>query len=229
MVTEAFYLQYVPTVPWMAAFLCPLSLSWSTQCMPLLSSLCSVALLLPCAFLFHSGLSYIIHVKQTDLSESLKCMAVLSQLLPPWEGGHVSKAPVCSPGPAELKSATANINCTFYKEKNQCSSYTRVYLYKIFKLKPLSSHKVILVLRMELLCRIIANVGSGVCFKEIQQRSLLFVKVYSKETCSLLLRILPQLVKEFSLCACFCRCINTKLPTWVLWKPAQSIVWSIQM
>lgn len=77
-------------------------------------SLCSAALL-PCSSLLHSGLSYIMHVKQTDMSESLKCMAVPSLLLhPPWEGGHVSKAPMCSPGPAELQSAKANTNVAFY-------------------------------------------------------------------------------------------------------------------
>lgn len=88
--TEALHLQHVSTLLWIAAFLCPLS-----HC---LTGVPPSVLLLPCFFLPHSGLSYIMHVKQTDMSESLKCMAVPSLLLhAPWEGGHVSKVLMSRP------------------------------------------------------------------------------------------------------------------------------------
>lgn len=53
----------------------PSSCFFSFQCPPM--TLWSAALF-PWCFLYHSGLSYIMHVKQTDMSESLKGMAVPS-------------------------------------------------------------------------------------------------------------------------------------------------------
>lgn len=66
---------------------------------PSMASLCSAALL-PCCFLYHSALSFIMHVKQTDMSESLKGLAVPSlQLHQPWGGwlgGDTSQRPLCA-------------------------------------------------------------------------------------------------------------------------------------
>lgn len=62
------------------------------------------AALLPHCFFYHPGLSYIMHGKQTDMSESLKGTAVPSlKLHKPWEAGHrgrqvgvTSQRPLCA-------------------------------------------------------------------------------------------------------------------------------------
>lgn len=93
--SEAFHLQCLSTLLWKAAFLWPLSHTLPAVCLfGGVSLFLSLPLICcPCSFLSHSGLSYIMHVKQTDMSESLRCMAVPSlHLHPPreWEG-QVSK------------------------------------------------------------------------------------------------------------------------------------------
>lgn len=84
--------------------------SRSSWCHLVVSRSLFSALLSPCSLLLHSGLSFIMHVKQTDMSESLKCMAVPSLLLdPPAERSHVSEAPCVQPVPG--------LSCTFCRKK----------------------------------------------------------------------------------------------------------------
>lgn len=83
----------------------------------------------PCSFLSHSGLSYIMHVKQTDMSESLRCMAVPCITS---RGGVRSQRSPCA--------AQAQLNYskyTFYRGKINAapipeSIYTKSLRWKLF-------------------------------------------------------------------------------------------------
>lgn len=132
--TEASHLKYVFTLLWISSSLCPLfhSLPWCLSHLCLLPTLCSAALLL-CSSLPWCGLSYIMHVKQTDMSESLKCMAVPLLLLHPPRVGRVGwvtsqRTPVCSPGPAELQASASNTACAFYRGKSMLVQHLSLFI-----------------------------------------------------------------------------------------------------
>lgn len=85
--TQPFHLQMF-TLLCVAAFLCPL-----LHCLPSICLLSNISFFLPlssdalypCSILPHTGISYIMHVKQPDMSELLRCITVPLLLLhPPW-------------------------------------------------------------------------------------------------------------------------------------------------